>query len=565
MRSTSEPGGIRGLIQAVADQLPRLLGGRPPAGQFVERSRGFYATARLSVHTSGAVAITVISVLQGWWLGLVVALLAGALAVDGFMRRKRPTSVTGELLADITVMGIAMVLIGIPTVAAVLAIVMTFLAALLLDRRKAALVSIYIVGWAAAAYVVSTLRVELSEPAANPVPWIASITVFGVVMVLVVARRVVELIGDLEILRAQFLGGVAHDLRNPLTGVIGVASLVREAGSELNEEDRAEMIDMILGQAAEANRMVKDLLVTTHLDASGLELEPRTIDVGQLVDETLSVMLTNVEGCTVDFVMPDRPVLAWADQMRIRQVIHNLVSNAFRYGAGQVRVTIEDLKDRVAVCVTDNGPGIAEEEQESIFAPFARASHGRKHQDSVGLGLSVARRLARLSGGDLTYRRDGDESVFELILPPATLSTSLAMSGRTDVVTTDLAEVWLSDDNIIRVVYHPGAGIEGIDHAAAVVEACARVANGDLLPLMVVPGGVRPDGDARRFYIEQTPPFATAVAIVTTGRLQAGIANLIASRMRLVIPIRVFENQTEAAAWLVDQQDSITRPTAQSL
>lgn len=65
MRSTSKPGGIRGLIQEVVDRLPSLLGGGPSAGPFVERSRGIYASARRSVHTSGAVAIAVISVLQG--------------------------------------------------------------------------------------------------------------------------------------------------------------------------------------------------------------------------------------------------------------------------------------------------------------------------------------------------------------------------------------------------------------------------------------------------------------------------------------------------------------------
>lgn len=127
------------------------------------------------------------------------------------------------------------------------------------------------------------------------------------------------------------------------------------------------------------------------------------------------------------------------------------------------------------------------------------------------------------------------------------------MAGRTDAIATDLAEVWLSGANIIRVDYHPDVGVEDLDHAAAVVEACATIANGDLLPLMVVTGGVRPDGDARRLYIEQVPTIATAVAIVATGGplLAGGIANLIASRMRLNTPIRVFENQTEAAAWLV--------------
>ncbi len=566
MTVTSRSSGAGGLIRTVADLLRGPLAGGSSAGPFAERSRVFYLSARRWVHTSGTVALTTISALQGWRAGFGLASLVGVLAVHAFFRRDQRTSLTGDLVMDITAMGVAMVVVGIPTVAAVLAIIMTFLAALLLDRRKAALVSTYIVAWAAAAYVANTLWVEPTEPASNPVPWVASITLFGVVLVLVVSRRVVELIGELEILRAQFLGGVAHDLRNHLTAVTGAAAVLGNAGAELSEEDTADMIDMILRQAAEANRMVDDLLTSARLDASSLDLELRTVDVGQLVGETLTVAATVGGESPVDFAMPDHPILAWADPMRVSQVIQNLVSNALRYGNGHVRVTIENREDTVAVQVIDDGPGITENEQVSVFAPFARASQGRKHQASVGLGLSVARELSRLMGGDVTYRRVGGESVFELTIPPPVQSPSPEIVGRVDVVATDLAEVWLGDDGVLRVDYHPGVGIEDLEQAATLVEACATIADGTHLPLMVITGGLRPDTDARRLYTERAPTIANAVAIVVTGApILTGIANLLTSRMGLNVPIRVFDNQIEALGWLTNRSGGRIHPTTQRL
>lgn len=113
-------------------------------------------------------------------------------------------------------------------------------------------------------------------------------------------------------------------------------------------------------------------------------------------------------------------------------------------------------------------------------------------------------------GGYLTYRRVGGESVFELTIPSTDLP-GRHTTGRVDVVATELAEVWLSDDGILRVDYHPGAGIEDLEHAAAVVEASVTIADGQKPPLVVITGRLRPDADARRLYTETSPTIANAL------------------------------------------------------
>lgn len=527
------------------------IGGESVGVSFGERSRSFYLSTRFWVNTSGVVAVTGISVLQGWPAGFMVAALGGATAVHAFSRRDHHGSVTRYLVMDVTVMGVAMVVVGIPTVAVVLVIIMTFYSALLLDRRQGTLVSIYMMAWATVAYLASILRAEPTVPATDPTPWIVSITVFATVLVLIVSRRVVELIGELESLRVRFLGGVAHDLRNPLTAVTGAAAVLHEAGADLTDAETAEMIDIILGQTAEANRMVGDLLASARLDASSLDLETQTIDLTQLIEETVVVMSTAGVGGDVEFVSPDRPVLVCADPMRIRQVIQNLVSNAVRYGGDHLQVRIENGEGTVAVQVVDDGPGIAEDERESVFAPFTRASGAGRQEAAVGLGLSVALKLARLMGGDLTYDRVDGESVFELTIPTGQ-SLSSETAPKVDVVATEHAEVWLDDDGVVQVSYHPRKGIEDREHATAVMEAITTCAEGEKRPLMVITRGLHPDRDTRKFYVETVPAIATAVAIVTSAPIPTGIANLVVSQMRLSIPIRVFDSETDALGWLTD-------------
>ncbi|MDP3983620.1 MAG: HAMP domain-containing sensor histidine kinase [Acidimicrobiia bacterium] len=396
---------------------PRRTRRRLLSGEFVERSRGYYVEARLWVHVTGFAIVTLVSLVQRWGVGFAVAAIAGMAAVHAALRRHAEVGLVRYVLIDVTAMGLAMVFIGIPTVASVLAIVLTLMASLLLGRRESFFVAGYALTWAFLAYLFhDTVRRQPTGPWANPDPWIVSVTVFGVVMVLVVSRRVVDMIAELETVRAQFMSGVAHDLRTPLTGVIGTASMLRDMGSELTDEESAEFLDIVVRQAVDANRMVEDLLTSARIDADGIDLQKTPVDVVELIEETLRFAPTG-ERTSIVWARPDQPVVVEVDPTRMRQVIQNLVSNAVRYGDGEVEVRIGVDAGGVAVLVIDDGPGIADDDLQRVFEPFGRGSGGVKHSASIGLGLFVSRRLAQLMGGDLVYRRVDGKTVFEMRLP----------------------------------------------------------------------------------------------------------------------------------------------------
>ncbi len=126
---------------------------------------------------------------------------------------------------------------------------------------------------------------------------------------------------------------------------------------------------------------------------------------------------TSQEFIEIGLQAPD--LRAVGDPVRVRQIIRNLLSNAIRYGGDRIMVDIVALEGNVLLAVSDNGPGIPSSEQERIFEAYAIAHDPGSQPSSVGLGLAVARRLARLMEGSLTYERTGNISVFELHLPLA--------------------------------------------------------------------------------------------------------------------------------------------------
>lgn len=522
---------------------------RPLSGEFAERSRGYYIDARLWVHVTGFAMVTLVGLVQQWVVGFAVAAIAGMAALHAALHRHAEVNLVRFVLIDVTAMGLGMAFIGIPTVASVLAIVLTFMASLLLGRWESFFVAGYAMTWAFLAYLFEdTVRRQSTGPWVNPDPWIVSVTVFGVVMVLVLSRRVVDLIGELESVRAQFMGGVAHDLRNPLTGVIGAASMLRDMGSDLTDGESAELIDIVVRQAVDANRMVEDLLTSARIDADGIDLQKTPVDMVELIDEILRFAPTD-QRTSIVWAHPDRPIVVEADPMRIRQAIQNLVSNAVRYGGGEVEVRIDADADGVAVQVIDDGPGIADADLQRIFEPFGRGSAGVKNSASIGLGLFVSRRLARLMGGDLVYRRVEGKTVFEMRLPPVTRSTEVVSEdpGRQRA---GFAEVWLGDDGVLRVVYLPVPAVEGVKEATALLDLCGTIGGGERRPLLVVTGGARPNGAALQLYGARLATVASAVAVVVAAPLARLIANSSVARVHLVIPIGLFGDETTALDWL---------------
>jgi signal transduction histidine kinase len=161
--------------------------------------------------------------------------------------------------------------------------------------------------------------------------------------------------------------------------------------------------------------LVEDLLVITRAEAGHLEVTPAAVDVSAEVAAVWNSTSTDQPGQNVQFDLEE--MWAWADPLRVRQIARNLISNAGRYGGAKVEVSVHARDERVVLCVSDNGPGVPEEDREEVFQAFGRSHGASGRPGSIGLGLTVSRYLAEAMHGKLTYERDEGISRFSLELP----------------------------------------------------------------------------------------------------------------------------------------------------
>jgi len=155
------------------------------------------------------------------------------------------------------------------------------------------------------------------------------------------------------------------------------------------------------------------------------------------LDEELCAV---VEVCEID-VEPIRvePLTVVGDSIRIHQIVRNLITNAARYGGGSVTVSVFAEDGQAVLAVRDDGPGVAEDKLDLIFTAFGKAHNDPCRTESVGLGLTVSRNLARMMNGDVIYRRLGEWTSFELRLPLVN-SSSAVTAADTNSLTERIAQ-----------------------------------------------------------------------------------------------------------------------------
>lgn len=220
-------------------------------------------------------------------------------------------------------------------------------------------------------------------------------------------RRLEELVAAKD----TFVATVSHELRNPLAGVVGLAEEMRDRFEEFGDSERHDLITLIAHQAAEMTSLVDDLLVAARDDVGEVAVVPEVVDVGSMLVGLITGLRVEVVGDVHE------EMTAWADPQRLRQILRNLLSNAHRHGGETVEVKMERLADSILVTVSDDGPGVDTADVETIFEPYRRADGADVKQGSVGLGLSVARQLARLMDGDLSYRHSDGWTEFSVEIP----------------------------------------------------------------------------------------------------------------------------------------------------
>jgi PAS domain S-box-containing protein len=226
--------------------------------------------------------------------------------------------------------------------------------------------------------------------------------------------------------RNQFLSLAAHELRTPLTSLLGNAQLLqRRAGQPgvLAERER-RTVQVIAEQATRLNRMIIALLDVSRIEAGQLTIVRAPLDLCQLVRRIAEEVRPALDGRVLDVSCPDEPLVIGGDELRLEQVLQNLVQNALKYSpAGEpVRIEARAQADTVLLSVTDHGIGIPQAALPRLFQRFYRAHNvDPRLVSGMGIGLYVVKEIVALHGGTVEVTSsEGQGSTFTVRLPRAT-------------------------------------------------------------------------------------------------------------------------------------------------
>jgi PAS domain S-box-containing protein len=221
--------------------------------------------------------------------------------------------------------------------------------------------------------------------------------------------------------RSRFYASMSHELRTPINAIIGYNELLADQVYGPVPANQREALERIRRAARHLLELVNDVLDLSKIEAGKITVEPEEVDVQELVADLEATMepLARTHDVELRFHFgpgSDRPIAT--DPRRLRQIVMNLMSNAIRYGAGApVNVRCE-RGEGIRISVQDRGLGIEQERLADIFDEFVQL--GEVEQGGTGLGLPIARALARSLGGDVTAESvHGAGSTFTVILPEA--------------------------------------------------------------------------------------------------------------------------------------------------
>jgi two-component system OmpR family sensor kinase len=218
----------------------------------------------------------------------------------------------------------------------------------------------------------------------------------------------------------RFVADASHELRTPLTAIRGFAELHRQ-GAIKGEEKTGELVRRIEQESIRMSTLVEDLLLLARLDQSR-EMERLPVDLKTVINESIASARAAGPNHPIEVSLPGDDVFVLGDSMRIHQVISNLLANARTHTpiGTKVKLALKVEESGVIVEVSDNGPGLSNEDQERIFERFYRAdpSRVRNGGEGTGLGLSIVDAVMRAHGGTVSVTSEvGHGATFKLFFP----------------------------------------------------------------------------------------------------------------------------------------------------
>lgn len=354
---------------------------------------------------------------------------------------------------------------------------------LVFTQRRAAPAEALIIS---APYSLATLIILVSLlgapglwPALAAVPVIGSALLVKVLVTQVkdgelqaVADHQTDLIAELQVARdnanaaseakSNFLAVISHELRTPMNGVLGAAQLL-EAG-DLKGRER-EFVRIIRSSGETLLGLLNDLLDVSKMEAGKLELAPVVVDADVLEGRAIGPCRAQAEARDLAFTVrrtANFPAVLVADPVRIGQVIQNLLSNAVKFTeSGSITLDMDaeptdDGRLRLILSVSDTGAGISDADRDRLFQPFNQLDNSSTRRfGGTGLGLTIARRLARMMEGDIAVSSEagrGSTFIFTCVVEAASPSPAIAPTDGSDCAGDCLRVLVVEDHPVNRMI-----------------------------------------------------------------------------------------------------------------
>ncbi|MCE2570455.1 GAF domain-containing hybrid sensor histidine kinase/response regulator [Motilimonas eburnea] len=261
--------------------------------------------------------------------------------------------------------------------------------------------------------------------------------------------------------KTQFLSNVSHEIRTPLNAIIGLSDLLLHQKSLCDVDQQAkEYIQQIAFSGERLLGIINSVLDLGKIESGNMELEPQSTDLAEVMDKNIALLSVKAKQKGVQIISTSRltaPTLALIDATKLSQIFTNLLNNAIKFTPEnrQIFVNYSIYNNELEIEIKDQGVGISEADQASLFNKYVQVGKQKSAQEGTGLGLSITKGLVELMGGQITLSsRLGQGSTFRVCLPidlvaSPTVSPAVAHQG---VLPSDLKVLIVEDNKVNQLV-----------------------------------------------------------------------------------------------------------------
>jgi signal transduction histidine kinase len=238
---------------------------------------------------------------------------------------------------------------------------------------------------------------------------------------LAMQRDMLDRMEELGRTKSDFVSKISHELRSPLTSVIGYVELLIEGDPGVPTEAQSRMLAIIDRNSRRLLELIEDLLTMSRVEAGIFELRVGPVNLAEVVEHVRETTVPAVAKAQLELVVdlgPDLQLIG--DREQLERALLNLVSNSVKFTSpgGRVAITTQSYGDEIALSVRDTGSGIPSEEQEHLFTRFFRATRSQEQEvPGTGLGLYIVKQIVELHGGTMDVFSTDQGSTFTMRLP----------------------------------------------------------------------------------------------------------------------------------------------------